>query len=157
MKYRFLRVPVSHPEDGEQALNRFLAGHRISRVEKQWVADGEHSFWAFCIGYEEGAEPVAEKRAKVDYREVLNQADFAVYAKLRSLRKEIAEKENVPAYALFTNEHLAAMVQNRVRSAEAMAAIPGVGKARLEKYAAPFLEILSGRGKEGVDGPSHPG
>jgi hypothetical protein len=50
----------------------------------------------------------------VDYKEVLNEADFAVFSRLRDLRKVIAEKEAVPAYAIFTNEQLAAMVTGKV-------------------------------------------
>jgi hypothetical protein len=47
------------------------------------------------------------KRAKVDYRELLSAGDFVLFAKLRILRKGMAEREAVPAYALFTNEQLA--------------------------------------------------
>jgi hypothetical protein len=50
----------------------------------------------------------------VDYKEVMNEADFAVFSRLRDLRKVIAEKEAVPAYAIFTNEQLAAMVTGKV-------------------------------------------
>ena len=47
---------------------------------------------------------------KIDYKEVLNEVDFAVFARLRDLRKVISDKEAIPAYSIFTNEQLAAMV-----------------------------------------------
>ena len=65
-----------------------------------------------------------------------------MFARLRALRKERADAEGVPAYALFTNDQLAEMVQRRVTSDAALRAIPGVGEARVEKYGEPFLHIL---------------
>ena len=53
------------------------------------------------------------RRGKVDFKEVLSDPEFAVFARLRALRKERADAEGVPAYALFTNEQLAEMVQRR--------------------------------------------
>jgi superfamily II DNA helicase RecQ len=90
-----------------------------------------------------GGRPPSETIARrIDYRERLSEADFAIYAKLRSLRKSIAERDGLPAYALFTNEQLAAMVQQRVTSLKGLEEIPGVGPARVSKYGAAFLEIL---------------
>ena len=79
---------------------------------------------------------------KIDYKEVLNEVDFAVFARLRDLRKAISDKEAIPAYSIFTNEQLAAMVTGKVDSLTAMNAIPGVGAARLDKYGAAFLAAL---------------
>jgi superfamily II DNA helicase RecQ len=73
---------------------------------------------------------------------VLDEKDFAIFAKLRTLRKSMAEKEGLPVYALFSNEQLAAMVQKRITTREALGAIDGVGKSRLEKYGQAFLELL---------------
>ena len=88
---------------------------------------------------------------RVDYREILSESDFAVYAKLRSLRKSMAEKDGLPAYTLFTNEQLAAMVQQRVTSLRALEEIQGIGAARVKKYGAAFLEILQTM-RAGADG-----
>ena len=57
--------------------------------------------------------------------------------------RHLPEREGVPAYALFTNEQLAAMVRSRVGTATGLGAIEGVGKSRIEKYGAAFLELLS--------------
>ena len=78
----------------------------------------------------EGKASELTKRAKVDYKTVLNERDFAAFAELRNLRKELSEKEGVPPYALFTNEQLAAMVTQQVSSKEAMLAL-------LVKFCAP--------------------
>jgi superfamily II DNA helicase RecQ len=81
-------------------------------------------------------------RNKVDYRDVLSPEDFAVFAKLRELRKAIAQGEAVPVYTIFTNEQLAQMVQGRATTKAALEKIAGVGDARIEKYSGRVLELL---------------
>lgn len=148
MRLRFFTIPLHGGDESADDLNRFLAGHRILSIDRHFAQDGANSAWAVCVAYEATGEgrpaPPGDrnKRDKVDYREVLDEADFAVYAKLRSLRKTLADAEGVPAYALFTNEQMAAMVQNRVATATALRGIPRIGAARVEKYAGPFLALL---------------
>ncbi len=93
MKYRFFTIPASAPDAAQEELNRFCTGQRVVSVDKQFVQDAERSYWALCVCYLDGQEgpAAAGKRGKIDYREVLNEQDFAVYAKLRALRKELAE------------------------------------------------------------------
>jgi len=141
---KFFTVPLLDHHAGEDHLNRFLGDHRILSIDHQFVSAGSGSFWAICVTYQEGntANPPIAK-GKIDYREVLPQAEFEIFARLRRLRKELAEREGVPAYALFTSEQLAVMVRNRVRTLQDLGKISGIGPARVEKYAQPFLEILS--------------
>jgi predicted DNA binding CopG/RHH family protein len=114
MKYRFFSIPAMMPEDMQDDMNRFCTAHRVISIEKQFVQDGERSYWAVCVSYvEKQAGPLSPRKGNVDYREVLSAADFALFAKLRDLRKRLAEREGVPAYALFTNEQLAQMAQQR--------------------------------------------
>ena len=145
MKLRFFAVPMLDGEEESQELNRFLATNRVLLVERHFVADGPRSAWAICVSYlDRGGRPAPEQGQgkRVDYREILSESDFAIYAKLRSLRKAMAEKDGLPAYTLFTNEQLAAMVQQRVTSLKALEEIPGVGTARIKKYGTAFLEVL---------------
>jgi superfamily II DNA helicase RecQ len=110
---------------------------------RHFVEDGRDSAWALCVSYVQAtSRPQPVKRGKLDYREVLSEMDFAVFAKLRTLRKSLAEREGVPAYALFTNDQLADMVQRRVSTMGALREIPGVGESRVEKYGEAFLGIL---------------
>ena len=144
MKYQFFSIPAHAADAAQEALNRFCAEHRVIDIEKQFVTDGPKSYWAFCIYYQDASSgPISTRKNRIDYREVLNQSDFAVFAKLRHLRKNLAEQEGVPAYALFTNEQLAAMVQQRVSSKTSLAEIEGVGTGRIEKYGDAFLHLLS--------------
>lgn len=143
MHFKFFTIPVQTPDKMEAELNRFLASHAVLNIERQFVTDGQNSFWTLCISYQAGAESEGEKAAnKVDYKEVLNEHDFAIYVRLRDLRKQLAEKDGVPAYALFTNKQLASMIENKITTLAALKQIAGVGDARAEKYGEAFLRIL---------------
>lgn len=145
MRMHFVVVPVFESAEAEADLNRFLASHRVLSIEREFLSAGPRSAWAVCIHYVEGKAPsIAEQNRKksVDYREVLSEEDFARYASLRSLRKELAEKQGVPAYTLFTNEQLATIVRSKATTLAALKRVDGVGKARIEKYGAVFVEAL---------------
>lgn len=143
MQLRFFDIPVHHAEEVSHELNRFLRPHRIINVDKQFLSDGANSSWAISVSYiEAGARTPAGKRSKIDYREVLSEAEFTVYSRLRDLRKRLAADEGVPVYALFTNEQLASMVQNRASSLEDLAAIDGVGKARIDRHGQAFVGMI---------------
>jgi len=143
MRYRFFTIPVADPGPAQDEMDAFLASHRILSVEKEFVADGRHSLWCLCVAYlDSGQAPAQVRKGSIDYREVLSRPDFEAYARLRGLRKELAERDGTPAYAVFNNEQLAEMVRRRVSSKAELAAIEGVGKARVERYGDPFIEAL---------------
>ncbi len=158
MPYHMFVVPIHDDGSAIAELNGFLRSHKVLSVDRRWVDLGTESFWSFCVDYlERGAGgPQAGKggaaRGKVDYREVLNPEDFAVFARLRQMRKEIAQAVAVPVYAVFTNEQLAQMVQTRATTKAALERIAGVGDARIEKYGPRFLELLGKQWvREGTD------
>ena len=119
-------------------------------VDRRWVEQGRRRSGAFAsIIWSRHRAVTADgrqagQRGKVDYKEVLSPEDFAVFARLRELRKEIAQAEAVPVYTIFTNEQLAQMVQARAPDRAGLEKIAGVGDARIEKYGARMLEVLAG-------------
>lgn len=144
MQLRFFTIPVHGGDAAADELNRFFGSHRIVAVERSFIQDGANSAWSLCVSFDPAGEgrPQTGKRGRIDYREVLNEQDFAVFARLRTLRKDLADREGIPAYALFTNEQLAEMVQRRVQTQTALREIPGIGEARVEKYGEAFLNLL---------------
>ena len=143
MRLQFFSISARDGAEATRELNGFLASHRVAAVQQELVHDGANSYWAVSVSVVEGeAGDSSSKKSRIDYREVLSEPDFAVYAKLRFLRKELSERDRVPAYALFTNEHLAAMVTNRVSSLSKMQEIAGVGPTRVDKYGAAFIDLL---------------
>ncbi|MBL8482677.1 MAG: hypothetical protein JNJ60_10800 [Rhodocyclaceae bacterium] len=106
MKLEFFTIPALSPQAAVDELNRFLDAHRVSHIERQFVADGAASYWSVCVTWIGGDTPVAfdaaARRGRVDYREVLGAEEFAVYDRLRTLRKRLAEADGLPPFAVFT-------------------------------------------------------
>jgi superfamily II DNA helicase RecQ len=148
MAYAFFRVP-SLPEPGAtQLLNDFLRSHNVLSLHREWVCAGDASFWAFCVHYQEGTPASGVgATAKVDYKQVLSDTQFQLFCRLRDLRKQIAEREAVPVFAVFTNEQLATMVQGSAKSVIELKAISGIGDAKVNKYGAEVIALLTGHEK----------
>jgi ATP-dependent DNA helicase RecQ len=72
--------------------------------------------------------------------------DDPLFPVLREVRSRIAAEANVPAYVVFHDATLRAMAAERPRSLDALARIPGVGAAKLERYGAAFLEAIAAAG-----------
>lgn len=154
MPFQVFLIPVRDDGSAQRDLNGFLGSHRILAVDRQFVDQGENSFWSFCVDYLESTTgPVGggesrgavNRTSKVDYREVLSPEEFAVFAQLRDWRKQVSQAEAVPVYTVFTNEQLARMVQIRATTKASLEQIAGVGDARIEKYGPRLLEFLSTR------------
>ena len=143
MKYRFFSIPVQDGDPAQDEFNRFLAAHRVVAIDKEFAAEGRHSRWCFCVSYLDGDAPAyTQNKGRIDYREALNAHDFAVYSRLRTLRKELAERDGIPAYSVFSNEQLADLVRQRPGGLADLERINGLGKARIEKYGADALALL---------------
>lgn len=61
---------------------------------------------------------------------------------LRAKRLELARKEAIPAYMIFGDATLKEMEQQMPVRMSEMESISGIGKLKLEKYAAAFLEVI---------------
>jgi len=74
--------------------------------------------------------------------ESMSGPELRLFKALKQLRSEIAREGNVPAYVVFTDRSLADMAAKRPTSKESFASIHGVGQAKLEKFAAPFIDLI---------------
>jgi len=48
MQLKLFVLPIKNLGAAEAEMNAFLRGHRVLAVKKEFVADGENSFWTFC-------------------------------------------------------------------------------------------------------------
>ena len=76
--------------------------------------------------------------------------DEALYDRLRAWRLATAQSASLPAYVVFTDATLSALAETRPGDDRELAAVPGVGPAKLDRYGAEVLALL--RGEE----PSEP-
>jgi ATP-dependent DNA helicase RecQ len=76
--------------------------------------------------------------------------DKQLFAKLRKLRKTIADDEELPPYVVFSDATLIDMADILPTSYGEMLAVSGVGQRKLEKYADQFLDLI----QEHITAPS---
>jgi len=88
------------------------------------------------------------KRAKSDRkgRKTYNTektSNGELWEALRSCRKALAEKDNVPPFMVFHDAALTEMLERQPVNKEQFARINGVGETKLEKYADDFLQVIN--------------
>jgi ATP-dependent DNA helicase RecQ len=102
----------------------------------------------------EGARPILKGEARVMLREDLVRATpraeraptasgDPLFEALREWRRSEAQAQSVPAYVIFQDRTLAEIAAARPCSLDALAAIPGVGRTKLERYGAAVLRVMS--------------
>jgi len=72
----------------------------------------------------------------------LPEADVELFQRLRALRRELADTENVPAYIVFSDAVLERMAAVRPRDEAGLLSIAGIGPAKLARYGSAFLRVL---------------
>ncbi|MEZ9624090.1 ATP-dependent DNA helicase RecQ [Vibrio sp. 10N.222.55.A3] len=68
--------------------------------------------------------------------------DKKLFARLRKLRKSIADEDGLPPYVVFSDATLIDMAEILPTSYGEMLAVNGVGQRKLDKYADPFLDLI---------------
>lgn len=139
----FFISPFSEPSASAE-LNNFLKSHRIINVEKRLIDGDRGTGWVFLVEY---TEPEVGKSAyamssKVDWRDVLNPSQFAVYDFLRKTRKEIGDRTKIPLYGILSNEQLALMVQNPPKTKEDFLKIKGVNEQKYKQWGEIFIKAI---------------
>ena len=71
------------------------------------------------------------------------EADPAVFAALRALRRETADLEGIPAYMVFSDATLREMAARLPKTRAELLDVPGVGAQKLRKYGQAFLERIA--------------
>ncbi|MBQ6955980.1 MAG: HRDC domain-containing protein [Bacteroidales bacterium] len=144
MQQKVFTVPMLGGEEANEELNRYLRGQHVVAIDKEFCIVGNAGYWTFCVTVADGpARPAAaqgERREKVDYREVLDERSFAVFARLRNIRKQMAAEAAVPAYAIFTDAELADIAQLETLDEASLGQLQGIGTKRVEKYGREMLQ-----------------
>lgn len=121
-------------------LNSFLRGQKVLTVDKELLTLNNQAYWTFCITYlPQGSASTGQQR-KTDYKDVLDAATFAKFSRLRTLRKQIAESEGLPAYAVFTDAELADIARLENISVNNIKKVPNIGQKKAEKYGTVIAE-----------------
>lgn len=74
--------------------------------------------------------------------------DEKLFQKLRNLRKQISEEENVAPYVVFHDSTLKEIVTILPKTKDEMMQIEGMGSSKIEKYGQKFLDVIAEYSKD---------
>lgn len=139
MQYKFFTIPVNNPtKEKEEELNAFLLSHTIVETEKQLIKTETDAYWTFCIKYIANTSSIFlsqnEKKEKTDFKAILDEKTFDRFSRLREIRKQIANREAIPAYAVFTNDELIEIAKMEILNTQNMLQHSEIGNKKVEKY-----------------------
>lgn len=111
------------------------------------VTDGEYPVvtWgpqAPSVYDETASLQIKLPKEKAPAAEKATQSGSALFQQLRQVRAELARREGIPAYIVFSDATLADMCKRLPTTEEALLEVSGVGRVKMEKYGQAFLEAL---------------
>ena len=125
-----------HEEPVRGAYARGVFGSGIA------LRDPKDELYRFGTPVGTAAGAGAKSLAADEIREDATEADEELFARLRSVRKRIAQERQLPAYMVFSDATLRSMVRLRPRNADEMLEVSGVGAKKLESYGEEFLHAI---------------
>jgi ATP-dependent DNA helicase RecQ len=81
--------------------------------------------------------------------ERLGTGDQPLFEELRDLRRELADRRNLPAYMIFSDRALRGMARQRPTTPTAFLQIHGVGMTKLEQFGERFMDLIRRRTRRG--------
>jgi len=82
-------------------------------------------------------------KAKKSRGALINRTDNKLFARLRQLRKQIADRQDLPPYIIFSDVSLSEMSELMPLNSREFLNISGVGQIKLEKYGVEFLQVIN--------------
>lgn len=142
MQIKLFTIPIGDSGAAVEDMNRFLRGNKILEVENQLISNENGAYWCFCVRYiEKDLSQIAysDNKTKVDYKQTLDEATFQKFSELRAIRKKVAADEGIPAFAVFTDEELAALAKLETITQKTMLSVKGIGDKKVERFAKYFI------------------
>jgi ATP-dependent DNA helicase RecQ len=111
-------------------------GYRVLRLNAlSWeVLRKQREVWV--------AVPPQRRDRPTSNTEDLAPEEQPLFDRLRQLRKQLADEQNVPPYMVFTDASLRAMAKLRPLDLVQFADVPGVGRRKLEQYGQTFTAAI---------------
>jgi len=92
------------------------------------------------------ASPRLQKASYWQQKSPQKSYDRALFAKLRELRKGIADGEDIAPFIVFNDATLSELARVKPQTSKDMLAISGIGDVKLSRYGQPFLALIKEHG-----------
>lgn len=138
--FRILTIPFDPAKKGfdDELLSRFVLNKAVSHYQAVFFQEGGSGYWSVFLEY----DPLVEKGTEKEV-EGLDEPQRILLEKLKTWRKERAQKEGVPVYIIGTNREMGAIVRKAPGSLDALKSIKGFGKGKISKYGQEIIDIIS--------------
>lgn len=146
MQLKFFTIPILPGADEEDKLNKFLRSVRVLEIKREIVSYGDGAYWAVCVLYlpqNHVESSVGNTKEKVDYKNILSEIEFKRFCQLRKIRKQIADNDAVPAFAVFTDYELSEISRMEEITLTALKSVNGIGVKKIDKYGNQFCELMA--------------
>ena len=139
--FKIITIPFDRIRRGfdEELLNQFVLNKYIREFRTEFFQDGDDKYWTIFLEY----DPVLEKTPEKNL-EGLDEPQKLLLERLKAWRKERAAKDGVPVYIIGTNREMVDIVKARPESLEALKAVKGFGKGKIDKYGDEIIGIIKG-------------
>ncbi|WP_019029616.1 DNA helicase RecQ [Colwellia piezophila] len=88
------------------------------------------------------ASPRLQKASYWQQKSPQKSYDRALFAKLRELRKGIADGEDIAPFIVFNDATLSELARVKPKTSREMLSISGIGEVKLSRYGQPFLALI---------------
>jgi len=144
MQHKIFTIPLIGGEHINDEMNAFIRANKTLNVEKQLLQTPNGWFWAFCIQFTQGQNNNSNYRTeKIDYMQILTGKPLELFNKLKEIRKQLAQKDGIPVYAIFSNDELAGIAQLPEITPANIKNIKGIGQNKVKSYANTVCTMLN--------------
>lgn len=142
MQYKIIGVPVVGGDQMNDLLNAFLRSHRVVKISKELISEEGRYIWVFCIEYidDRAALSSGGSKEKKDYKSLLPEKIYNRYLEYKEIRRQLAEANGLPPYAVFTNEELSLMAKKEQLETADLRNIEGIGQGKAERWGHYFIQ-----------------
>ena len=128
--FKIIAIPFDRIKKAfdEELLNRFTLNKQVKSHRAEFFQDGEDAYWTVFLEY----DPLLEKPPERSV-EGLDEPQRMLLERIRVWRKERAAKDGVPIYIVGTNQEMVDVVKTRPASLEALKAVKGFGKGKIDR------------------------
>jgi ATP-dependent DNA helicase RecQ len=118
-------------------LQQDITAHSVLKLQPaaRAVLRGEHAL-SLAVPRLQSVKREPERLSKQHYDRVL-------FARLKTLRKHIAQRDDVPPFVVFSDASLIEMCQHLPTDNRSLLAISGVGQTKLARYGVDFIDEIS--------------